>query len=52
MATGYAVSVGRAWQERIQTGVSPLFNQAFFKKNLFHLKKNSAKTISTSWVLV
>ncbi len=28
------VSVGRAWQERIQTGVSPLFNQAL---NFFFL---------------
>lgn len=37
------VSIGRAWQERIQTGVSPFFNQAFRKQNLGHLKKKFSK---------
>jgi hypothetical protein len=41
------VSVGRAWQERMQTGASPLFNQVFKKrkKNLGHLKNKFNKKI-------
>jgi hypothetical protein len=38
------VSIGRAWQERIQTGVSPFFNQAFLKKKPWVIfKKNFIK---------